>query len=371
MNPNEEKEIVRWNSQFSDNIQIRLILTEDERSRNFSQFCEDLSRLAPRILVGSSLRLEPTKRRIVGSSLRLEPTKRLEPTTDESESIPAIRIVGSSLRLEPTKRLEPTSFGKETLHFMSYQAIPLGTELSPFLEALTLFNHKSPEIPDYIRQYLDKIRMPVELTLYVSQHCPFCPATVRQLLPLAAANEFIHLTVRDGFLFPEMAKSDNIQSAPTLLLDKNFRWTGSINLKELLEVIVNRDPAQLGASSLEAMLKEGNASQVAKMMTDSGKIFPAFFDLLSNEKWSVRLGAMTVMEEIAENHRELAAQVIMPMWERFHHAKDQVKGDILYIFGEAGNNETISVLKTVLNGDYHSEVKEAAKEAIEKINKCS
>ncbi len=339
MTRNEEKEIVKWNSQFSDNIQIRLILTEDERSKYFSQFCEDLSHLAPRIQI-----------------------RREE---DESESLPAIRIVGSSLRLEPT------SFGKETLHLMSYQAIPLGTELEPFLEGLTLFNHKSPEIPDYVRQYLDKIRMPVELTLYVSQHCPFCPATVRQLLPLAAANEFIRLTVRDGFLFPEMAKSDNIQSAPTLLLDKNFRWTGSINLKELLDVIVNRDPAQLGASSLEAMLKEGNASQIANMMTDSEKIFPAFFDLLSNEKWSVRLGAMTVMEEIAENRRELAAQVIMPLWKRFHHAKDQVKGDILYVLGEAGNNETLSILKTVLNGDYHSEVKEAAKEAIEKINKSS
>lgn len=73
------------------------------------------------------------------------------------------------------------------------------------------------------------------------------------------------------------------------------------------------------------------------------------------------------MEEIADRNPELAELVIDPLWESFHHVEDQVKGDIIYIFGESGNYEIVPRLETILGGQYDAEVKEAAKEAIEKI----
>jgi hypothetical protein len=63
--------------------------------------------------------------------------------------------------------------------------------------------------------------------------------------------------------------------------------------------------------------------------------------------------------------------VIDPLWERFHSVEDPVKGDIVYILGESGDYTTIERLQTVLSGEYQAEVKEAAKEAIEKISEKS
>ena len=164
-----------------------------------------------------------------------------------------------------------------------------------------------------------------------------------------------------------MAQSNRIQSVPTVLLDEQFRWTGSLRLEELVEIMTNRDPAKLGTSTLKRMLKEGNAAQLAEMMLDKERIFPAFLDLLIHKKWPIRLGAMVTMEEIANRNSELAAQVIDPLWERFHQVEDPVKGDIVYILGESGDYKIVPRLQMILDSQYNTEVKEAAKEAIEKI----
>ena len=166
---------------------------------------------------------------------------------------------------------------------------------------------------------------------------------------------------------PKPSQSNRVQSVLTLLLDEQVRWTGSFPLEELLEMMTNRDPAKLSPPSLERMIKEGNASQVTEMMLDKGNIFPAFVDLLTHEKMFVRLGAMVVMEEIADRNPELAAQIIDPLWDRFDQAGDQAKGDIVYVLGISGSERIIPNLETILDGKYYAEVKEAAREALEKI----
>jgi hypothetical protein len=203
----------------------------------------------------------------------------------------------------------------------------------------------------------------------VSQQCHFCPVTARQVIALAALNELIRLTIVDCTLFPEMAQSHKIQSVPTVLLDGQFRWTGTLRLEELVEMMANRDPAKLSAASLEGMLREGHASRVAEMMIASENIFPAFIDLLVREKLFIRLGAMVIMEEIASHNPELAAQVIDPLWERFPQAGDQVKGDIVHVLGECGNHEIVPRMRMILDGPHDNEVKEAAQEALERLTK--
>ncbi len=321
MTPEEEKRIRKWNNELSSDVRITLLVTEDKRSGEFGEFCENLTRLAPKIGIVKE--------------------------EGEPKEAPAIQIG----------------------HAVRYHAIPLGTELEPFLEALSILDKKSTQIPGSVRDYLEKIGQTVILRLFVSQQCPFCPVTVRQIIPLTAANEFIRLTILDCTLFPEMAQLNRIQSVPTLLFEDPFRWTGSFQLEELLEVITNRDPAKFGTSSLEKILKEGNAAQLAEMMLHKKKIFPAFLDLLIHKKWPVRLGAMVTMEEIASQNRELAAQIIDPLWERFHNVEDQVKGDIIYVLGELGRDRIAPRLEMVLNGQYDNEVKEAAKEALQKITR--
>ena len=319
MTPMEEKLIIKLNNELTEKIQITLILAGDEQNKAIINFCETLKSLAPKITVIKKKDVENRH---------------------------------STIQLNNN---------------LAYQAVPLGTELEPFLTALAFLGGKPIQLPESVQKNIEEISLPAMLTIFVTQHCPFCPKTVSQLVPLAFLNKFIKLTVIDGTLFPEMAQQHDIRSAPTVLLEDSFRWTGATQLDEIIEILKNRDPSKLSASTLENMLNEGNASGVADLMLKNDKLFPGFIDLLTHEKWPVRLGAMVAIEQIKEENSNLAAQCVEPLWKRFSDLEDQVKGDIIYILGETGNADTIFKIEKILKNPYHSEVKEAAEDAISSI----
>jgi hypothetical protein len=315
----EKKQIADWSQTLKDDIRIQLILTDDERSQTLKEFCDDLTRIVPKI--------------------------KIKQEKDDESKPPVIRVGN-----------------------VGYHAIPTGKELEPFLSALFDADGQAQSSPLSTYKKVHQIRVPALLKVYITPHCPFCPTAVKQLLCLAAVSESIKLTIIDGAFFPEMAASDKIQSAPTVLLDDQFYWTGLIRIEEIVDMILNRDPSRLSASSLEAMFEEGNAVEVAGMMLDSGKIFSAFTELLVHKKWPVRLAAMVAFETIAEENRTLLCQTLPYLLDCFVTAEDTVKGDILYLLGKSGDKRIIPKLETVLNGPYGVDVKEAAEEALEALN---
>ena len=318
MTPAEEKQFAALNQTLFKSIQIKCLHNAHEQSDAIVQFCDALSRQVPKIHVKKE--------------------------TGDPDEMPAIQIH----------------------HGLLYQAAPAGTEIAPFIEALQMAVSETAQLDESISAQLEAIDLPTHLVLYVAPQCSFCPQAVRQLLPLLSANHHIRLTIIDVISFPELAEKDNLQSVPTLILENQFRWTGPFQTDEIVEMMVNRDPSALGPLSLEMMLKEGDAWRLAQMMLDDGHIFPAFYELLTHPKWPVRLGAMVVMEELIERNLDLALQTIEPLWQQFHKVDDRVKGDLLYLFGQTGQKNMTPRLQEILNGDFEQEVKEAAREALDK-----
>jgi hypothetical protein len=181
---------------------------------------------------------------------------------------------------------------------------------------------------------------------------------------LAAQQKMIHLKVIDAVMFSEKAKADGVSSVPTVFLDDQFRWTGSVQLPEIIDVMLNRDPSQLSGETLKQILYDGKASELARMMADYGKVFPGLYELLTNTMWPVRLGAMVTMEYLAGLRSDLTAEVIEELWRRFDQVEDAVKGDILYLFGETRPENAREKLEAVIRGDYAQMVKDSASDAL-------
>ena len=315
----EKKQLLKLNHELSQDVTIGLVDSGHARSKEFHKFCDELTQLVPKI--------------------------RIAEEDGSPQQAPQI-LIGSGLR---------------------YQALPTGLEMRPFIEALAALDSEPLQITESIKSRLKKNSLPATLTVFIAPQCTYCPTVISQLIPLSMVEAGIQVIVIDGTLFPEAAQTHKIQSVPTILLDEQFRWTGSVPLDEIIDAISTRNPAMLGTTSLESILKEGQAGHLAAMMLDAREIFPAFYDLLIHDKWPVRLGAMVVIEEIAEKSPGMAAAAIDPLWNRFGRVADQIKGDILYLFGEIGDRRSISWLEEIITGEFDAEVKEAAREALEKI----
>ncbi len=314
----ERKQIAALNDKLMRTIDIRLTTSGDARSQDLMAFGRELVENAPKIQM-------------------------VFEKNDGADALPGLHIASSIV----------------------YHAVPHGTELLPFLDILVDISEQSGENPQ--TEPARELEVPARLKLYVSSMCTFCPAVVRKLLPMALKNTSIRLAVIDGVLFSEMVDIDHIRSVPTLILDDQFRWTGTVDLNELLNTIQSRDPAQLSTETLASMISDGNAYGLSEMMLKAGRIFPGFIDLLTHEAFSIRLGAMAAAEEIAGSRISLAVQMAALLAERFEQQSDAVKGDILYIIGASGDDRSIDFLGNISSGEYSQDVKEAAADALEEI----
>ena len=245
-----------------------------------------------------------------------------------------------------------------------FQGLPEARELPPFLDLLAA-DVAPPE--EKYRHFLTRMPLVDELRLYVAASCPFCPQAVRQWAALAWAGPNLRVRVVDGTLFPEDAARDGIQAVPTLVVDREWRWSGHIPVEDVLCQLVERDPSQLSAAALEGLLKEGQATALAVAMQRQGTIFPAFVDLLLHPKWPIRLGAMVAMEALIESDRALSRTVVPLVMNRFNDLDEQAKGDALYILGEAGDHETLALLQAMRLDGAGAELHQAAREAAESI----
>ncbi len=249
-----------------------------------------------------------------------------------------------------------------------YAALPYDRELSPFLEACT-WQIDPPALSDSVQDLLDRVNFSVSLRLYIAQACPHCPEVVRTVVPMALQSGDIHLEIIDGTLFPDLAREDSVMSAPCLILDNDFRWTGMVPAEEICRMILDRDPSQLSAASLKEILSQGGASWIAGQMIRQDKIFDGFMGLIFHDIWSVRLGAVVVAEEMAEKKPELASRLCPPLLEKLKESGLDIslKGDIFYTLGVAGGPGTAAAIKELLKGIENEELAEAAEEAIDAI----
>jgi len=315
MTPDEEKRISAWGRKVVEPTSLRLVLTADDRSSALETFCERLAVLVPQVVVVR------------------------DDTWDQQYPF---LLLPNGVR---------------------YQGTPRGNEVDPFGEAL---QGTTPPLPEKLRKRLEALRLPVTIDLFVVPQCRHCPQTVRRLLAMADDNRFLQLTVIDAELFPELAERLHIQAVPTVVLDGQFRWTGAVDLEELMAVMATRDPVSLGPSSLEMLLQQGSARHIAEMMAQRGALFPALVELLCHAKWPVRLGAMVTVEELSALNSDLAQAALKRWWERFEVSSEPVRGDILFLSGEIGGNWVIPKVKGVADTG-GSELREASAEALEKL----
>lgn len=277
-----------------------------------------------------------------------------------------LRRFGEALALETprlTLRSVPAADGElPGFHIGSnvrFHAVPHHVELEVFLEAVATAAALPP------RPAAPRPRAVLEL--FIAPRCPFCPEALRRMLPPTSADPDLALSVVDALLFGERAAARSVQATPTLLLDGRYRWSGTLPVADILLLAAGSDPTQMGTGAFESLLGNGQAAQVAELMIAAGRIAPAFIALLADERLSARLGAMVVVETLADEAPTLAGTLVAPLWEAFDAAPDPVKGDLLYVLGLVADEHQASRIATVAAGTADADVREAAAEALEAI----
>ncbi|WP_448384206.1 hypothetical protein [Desulfosoma sp.] len=336
----ERRTVRAWAAHVQGRIPVVLETTRDARSGLLLAFAQELTALAPQIVVDSLLR--------------------------ENHDPPGF-FLG---------------------HGWIWHAAPAGAELRAFLEILAIHGERSTSpqkdgevlegdarktvpkarVAPQLASLLETMQSPRELAVFTTPQCPHCAHMLLELAPIPFVASYLVIRVFDATLFPERAQAAGIRSVPTVLFGNDFRWTGRVDIQHIFEVVCRSEQTALSAAAAIRVLKEGKAHELARLMLASPTTWPDFTVVLTHPDWSVRLGALVVLEELAEKDPNKAGAYLPALWEKMDRLPAPVQGDVLYATGIVGDASWKGrVLQWMETRPDDPDLREAAEETLRKL----
>jgi glutaredoxin len=282
------------------------------------------------------------------------------------EFIEALAAANSNLRPIYTtfgENVPPTIEIKPNLRYMG---LPGGREMAPFLQSLISRSSGKTSLAERTLSTMAKFITSTKVEVMVSPTCPHCPTVVGLVNQLAIASAYLEVTIVDITFFPKFAQKYNIRAVPTLVIGEQEQLVGNISEDLLVDKLTNQSPATFHPDSFRKIIKEGDAEKLAGMMVADGDVYVRALELLADPDWSVRMGMMVVLEEVAKLRPDLLQRVYPYVVDLLDHGDANQRGDMAYLLGLIGDANVLGPLKMLLN-DKNSEVAEAAFEAVQQI----
>lgn len=208
-----------------------------------------------------------------------------------------------------------------------------------------------------------------EMFLFVSTHCPNCPHAVRTVHSLARRLPYLSVHLFEAMQHTELAEKHNIQSVPTLLIDQELRYVGTLDEEKLFSLLQEEDSLSLLHEQMRQKILEGSAVEAAEWIAGGGS--PSFLAPdLGRSTFQERIALLLTLEEALERDPRCLDGMVDPLLPYLETGDASVRGDIADLLGKIGDRRALPALKKLCR-DPDPNVAEAATEAVESIEEGS
>jgi glutaredoxin-like protein len=151
------------------------------------------------------------------------------------ERVPGIVITAQD-------RNEITNYG---LHF---SGIPAGHEFSSLIQSMLMVSRGDSGLSQPAREYLKALTQPVELQVFVTPSCPYCPQAVGLAQQMAMENPLVKAEMVEAMEFFELSNSFGVSGVPhTIINQGQGEIVGAVPetalLNEIKRVVKSKQPA--------------------------------------------------------------------------------------------------------------------------------
>ncbi len=244
-----------------------------------------------------------------------------------------------------------------------YLAAPEGTELKPFMEAISLIAN-SKELPETDKNRPNRQdRNSTNVDLFVAPSCPHCPSVVSATISVATSNPWIRLNVIDAVEFPKIADQFKVKSTPTIIINKAFTMVGQVSMSRLMSELVKSRVDENLTEALKSMVDNGRADDAASLLCLRNAP-EAALPLFRLKEFSTRVGALVMMEEALQINPHVFDRVLDDLTALLQGDDHSLRGDTAELLGKIGDPSVIPALKKALDDDNNPDVREAIEDAL-------
>jgi len=117
--------------------------------------------------------------------------------------------------------------------------IPSGYEFSTLLSDIIDVSNGSSDLPADLSAKIAAITKPVDIKVFVTPTCPYCPGAVRAAHKIAMANpEHIKAQMIEATEFPHLANKYAVYGVPKTVINENVQFEGAMPDAAVVEQVL-------------------------------------------------------------------------------------------------------------------------------------
>lgn len=119
-----------------------------------------------------------------------------------------------------------------------FYGTPGGFEFSSLLNAIKLVGTKSSGLEKDVIDKLKLINKPVDIKVFVTLTCPYCPMAVEVAHKFAFENDFITAQMINAQEFPHLANKYGVYAVPKVVINDKISFEGALPEESFLSHII-------------------------------------------------------------------------------------------------------------------------------------
>lgn len=133
------------------------------------------------------------------------------------------KMKSEELTLCPSIRIKSDRSG-----FINFYGVPAGHEFISLVEAIKDMGSDNLSLPEDVIKRLKEIKEPIDIKVFISHGCPYCPGAVRNAHQFSLVNENIKGSMVDANHFRELSIKHGVSSVPHIIVNDKDGFVGNM-----------------------------------------------------------------------------------------------------------------------------------------------
>ncbi|MCS7258343.1 MAG: thioredoxin family protein [candidate division WOR-3 bacterium] len=122
---------------------------------------------------------------------------------------------------------------------IKFYGIPAGYEFTSLIETITMISNDNSQLQEKTKLELQKITRPINIKVFVTPTCPYCPGAVILANRFALESFAVTSAMIEATEFPHLSNKYQVYAVPKTVINETVTFVGQLSEEEFLEKLLS------------------------------------------------------------------------------------------------------------------------------------
>lgn len=121
-----------------------------------------------------------------------------------------------------------TIIGGDKIYNAKFIGAPLGYEFSALVDDIIDASNRETRLKQKTKDFIRSISEPIDIKVFVTPTCPYCPRAVRLAHQFAMENLKVNASMIESMEFPDLADKYSVMAVPKIVINDKISFEGAL-----------------------------------------------------------------------------------------------------------------------------------------------